>query len=90
MLAELDPAWAAGGKHRKSFLLGDTLDKLVGFLHDRKVGGNVHIKYLINAQTSYCSYHFALNVCANWHSEAFAKSSTDRRSGKEYDLLIGI
>ena len=77
MLNKLNPTGATGGEHRESFLACDSLNKLVCLLKNSEVGGEVHIKHLVNTQSADCRNHFALNICTDWHTEAFAQSSLD-------------
>jgi len=90
VLTELYPTGAARCEHRQSALVLDPLDQLVSFFHDREVGSNVHVEDVNVAQSSDSSDHLALNVSTNRVAELFAQSSSDRRSGEEYDLLLGI
>ena len=77
MLNKLNPTGTAGGEHRESFLACDSLNKLVCLFKNCEVGGEVHIEHLVNAESADCRNHFALNVCADRHTEALAESCLD-------------
>ena len=52
ILAELAPAWAAGGKQRKILPGFQTLQKFLGFLHNGQVCPEVRIIDLVKPDTA--------------------------------------
>lgn len=90
MLAELDPSGRAGSDHRESSAFLNAVDELCAFLHDSKVGAEVGVKYLVEAEHMEGCSHFAGDVCADRHTETFAEGSSDRRSCMYYNVLCRI
>ena len=63
-LHKANPARAAGREHRPLILIlvGEALDKLAAFLHDREVGGKVGVEHIVEAQLAQRRDH-ALGRC---------------------------
>ena len=89
-LAELNPSGRARGDHRKSAAVLNALKKLGSLFNDGEVSRGVGIKYLLEAKSSECRNHFALNVGSDRHIEALSESSSDRGSGLYYNVLCRI
>ena len=85
--AVFDPAGRAGGDHRESTAVGETTDKLGAFFHYRKVGGEVGIEYLIEAEATERSGEFSGNGSTYREAEFLAESSTDGGSGLDDDVF---
>ena len=90
MLAVFYPSGRAGGYHREHAAVLDSAEELVCLFDNREVCAEVGVKDLVEAETSECRDHLALNIGADVHSEALAESDADRRRGVNNDELLGI
>ena len=90
MLAILDPAGRAGGDKGQHAAVAYPLKQLVCLLHDGEVGGEIGVKDLVEAEPAKGCDHLAGHVGAYLVAERLAQSDSDRGSGVDYDILIGI
>ena len=90
VLAELDPAGAAGSDLGQGPTVLDALDELGAFLHDGHVGGVVHIEHLVEAQTAAGRDELAFHVGAHGDAEALTDLNTDGGCGGDDHVLGGI
>ena len=90
MLAVLDPSGRAGGDERELAALLDSLEELGSLLHNREVGGEVHVVNAVEAETLYSRDHLALDVSTRLVAEALADCSADRRCGADCDVLLRV
>ena len=79
MLGIFDPARTAGSNQRKFSIVVQTLDQLIGLLHDGQIRTKFCIKYFVKSKTSKCLSHSAFYVYTDREFESFAKCRSDSR-----------
>ena len=84
---ELDPPRTARREHRQRLARLDAVDQLARLLHDREVGGDVHVEHRVRTQPADRRDHLALDVGADRHVERLAQRRPDRRRGEEHHLF---
>ena len=62
MLAVLDPSRRTGGDHRKHAAVLHSVDKFMRLFHDREVGAEICVKYLVKAQPAQSRYPLTLHI----------------------------
>ena len=96
MLEEVDPTRAAGSQDRQTDTLVafhellDTAEKLGAFLHDGKVGSEVGVEHIVEAEATQGSGHLAGDDGAGGHAELFTEGHTRGRSRVDDDGLLRI
>ena len=90
VLAVFNPAGRAGGNHRQNAAVLEPLQKFVRFFDNRKVRGEVGVKYLVEAQTAQRGNHFAFDVGADMHTERLAERCANGRRGVDNDKFFGV
>ena len=75
------PAGGTGSDHRKSSAVFDSVKKFGSFFHNGKVCAEVGIVNFFETESSESCDHFSGNGGADGHSEFFAESCADCRSG---------
>jgi hypothetical protein len=65
----------------------DTLNELVGFFHDGKIGGEIGIEDFLKAYSAQSGNHFASDVGTYRQSEALAERGAYGRSGIDDNIL---
>ena len=85
------PSRAAARKLRDRDFFGlEAVEQLRRFFHDRQVGAEIRIEYVIAAKSPQGCDHLAFNESPRLHAEGFAKADADGRSRLENNDFIGI
>ena len=85
------PSRAAARKLRDRDFFGlEAVKQLRRFFHNRQVGAEVRIEYVIAAKSPQGRNHLAFDEGTRLHAEGFAESDADGRSGLENNDFIGI
>ena len=90
LLTVADPAGGAGGDEGQGAPLGEAVDELGALLHNGEVGGGVHVKDLVEAQTAQGGDHLALHIGADGQAEALAQGDPDGGGGAHHHVLGGV
>ena len=79
-LCVVDPARGAGSDHRKHAALGQAVQKLRAFLHDREVGAEVDVVDALEAESAESCDHLAGDRRSDRIAELLAQGCSDSRS----------
>lgn len=90
MFHKLNPAGRAGSHHRQHAAVRNSSEELIAFFHNGKVGSEVNVEDVVEAEASKCRNHFALGIAADGISEFFADANTRCGSGADDNVLIGV
>ncbi len=90
VLHEFYPSGRTASHHGQCAAVVQSVQKLGAFLKDSKVGGKVHVEYLLEAQTAKARYHFALNIASYGGAELLAESDSDRGRGCRDNIFCGV
>ena len=90
LLHPVRPCRAAARDERELAAVGEALDELRSFLHDRYVGGEVRVEHLLEAEHTESGIDLARGEFARLHAKSFAESDADGRSDLNEAGLLGV
>ncbi len=87
MLAELDPAGAAGGDHRQRSAFFDPFQQFIAFFDNGEVGRKIGVEYFVKSQPAQSGNHFSGDQTSRGHTEFFAQRGANGRSFLNDDMF---